>query len=69
MRKFLSNFWVCLGLALFCSYQAAAAYTPDATGWTWMLGICALMWLNDARRALKRDKEALDEQDSGTEEG
>ena len=64
MRNFISHFWVCLGIALFCSVQAAASYAAeDGIVWAWVMGICALFWLNDAKRALNRDKEANDEQD------
>ena len=62
MLAFLKNFWVCLGVALFCSWQAATSYTEGDTGWAWLLGILALMWLNDARRAMQR--EANDEEES-----
>ncbi len=68
MRTFLNNFWVCLAVCLFLSFSAVTSYTEEATGWAWMLGIAALLWLNDARRALNREKEAANEQD-GTPEG
>ena len=53
---------------MFLSFSAVTSYTEEATGWAWMLGIAALLWLNDARRALNREKEAANEQD-GTPEG
>lgn len=67
MRQLFSNFWVCLAFCLFLSCQAASSYTEGSTGWAWLLGIFALVWLNDARRALNRDKEDTDEPASGTE--
>ena len=58
MLGFLRNFWVCLGFTLLCAYLAAISYTDGSIGWTRILGLCSLMWLNDARKALKRDMEA-----------
>ena len=58
MLGFLRNFWVCLGFTLLCAYLAAISYADGHTGWAlFNSGIC-LMWLNDARKALKRDMEA-----------
>lgn len=57
MIGFFRNFWACLGIALFCSWYAADAYTDGSTGWAWIMGIVALFWLNDARIAKNRDAE------------
>ncbi len=61
MRQFFSNFWACLAFALWCAWLSAGAGQRGDIGWAWVLGIFALVWLNDARRALNRDKEADDE--------
>ena len=59
---FFSNFWVCLLFCLFCSWQAAASYAGGSTGWAWILGIFALVWLNDARKAMQREASDDDEE-------
>ncbi len=69
MRAFLRNFWVCLVFALFSMFGAAGSAAQGNTGWAWFMGILSLMWVNDARLAMNRDKEAGDEQGSGTPKG
>lgn len=69
MSKFFSNFWVCCAFALWCAWLAAGSAQRGDIGWAWLLGFFALVWLNDARRALNRDKEVSDGREGGTPEG
>ena len=55
MLAFLKNFWVCLGVALFCSCQTVQHYERGEIEWAWVLGFFALLWLNDARKAMQRE--------------
>ena len=57
MRRFLTNFWVCLGFTLVCAFVAAGYVVEGRMGWAWFNAIIGLLWLNDARRALNRGKE------------
>ena len=68
MLGFLRNFWVCLFFTLLCAWLAAISYTDGHTGWALFNAGIALMWLNDARKAKNRDKEASDEQEKGTKD-
>ena len=57
MRRFLSNFWVCLGIALLCVWLAWGEFNVGNTGWAWFYAVIGLLNLNDARRAINRGKE------------
>jgi hypothetical protein len=63
MLAFLRNFWVCLALALVCAIMAAGSYNAEGgAGWAVFNGVIALLWLNDARRAMKREAESESEE-------
>lgn len=57
----LRNFWVCCVLALLMAILAMGEVEAGRTGWAWFDGILALMWLNDARRAMNREKEETED--------
>lgn len=60
MRVIFNNFWICLAFALWCVCLSAVSAQMGDISWAWVLGILGVLWLNDARRALNRDKETLD---------
>jgi hypothetical protein len=61
LRAALRNFWVCLFLALLMAILCMGEVSLGRTGWAWFDGLLALMWLNDARRAMNRDKEETED--------